>query len=192
VTRGEGDTPAEFPRPLVADERRGRVRFAIEAGDAERAALARRFALPSIGRLACSGTLSPAAGGRWRLRARLDAAVTQLCVVSLEPFEARVEEEFEIEFVPADGGDGDEDELDIGAEDAEPLPQGGELDVGEIAAQQLSLALDPFPRAPSAAWSDRIEAGEEPGPQPANEQARKAFAALSRLAGRRGEGSGEA
>jgi hypothetical protein len=111
-------------------------------------------------------------------------------VVSLEPFEARLEEDFEIEFVPADGGDGPE--LDIGAEDAEPLPQGGELDVGEIAAQQLSLALDPFPRAPSAAWSDRIEAGEEADPQPANEQARKAFATLSRLARRRDEGSGEA
>lgn len=190
MTRGEGHPPVEFARPLVADERRGRVRFALEASETERAALARRFALPAIGRLACSGTLSPAAGGRWWLRARLDAAVTQLCVVSLEPFEARVEEDFEIEFVPADGGD--EAELDIGAEDAEPLPPGGELDVGEIAAQQLSLALDPFPRAPSAAWSDRIEAGEEPGPQPANEQARKAFAALSRLAGRRGEGSGEA
>jgi uncharacterized metal-binding protein YceD (DUF177 family) len=190
LTRGEGDDAVEFSRPLVADERRGRMRFAIEAGEAERAALARRFSLPSIGRLACSGTLAPAPGGRWRLRARLDAAVTQLCVVSLEPFEARLEEDFEIEFVPADGGDGPE--LDIGAEDAEPLPQGGELDVGEIAAQQLSLALDPFPRAPSAAWSDRIEAGEEADPQPANEQARKAFAALSRLAGRRGEGSGEA
>ncbi|MFM8680208.1 MAG: hypothetical protein ACKOGH_11435, partial [Alphaproteobacteria bacterium] len=96
----------------------------------------------------------------------------------------------EIEFLPDDGGD--EAELDVGAEDAEPLPQGGELDVGEIAAQQLSLALDPFPRASGAAWTDRVEAGKEQPPQPANEQARAAFSSLSRLAGRRGEGSGEA
>lgn len=191
MTQGQEIMPVEFPRPVVADERRGRVRFAVEAGEAERAALARRFSLPGIGRLACSGTLSPGAGGRWRLRARLDAEVTRICVVSLEPFAARVEEEFEIRFAAPADGDG-EAELDIGAEDDEPLPPGGELDVGEIAAQQLSLALDPFPRAPGAAWTDRVEAGEEQPPQPANEQARAAFSSLSRLAGRRGEGSGEA
>ena len=172
------------------DERRGRSRFAIEATEAERAALARRFSLPAIGRLACSGTLSPRAGGRWRLEARLDALVTRLCVVSLEPFEARVEEGFGIDFAPAD--EGAEAELDLEAEDAEPLPAGGELDVGEIAAQQLFLALDPFPRAPSVAWTDRIESSEEAGLQPGNERRRRPFAGLADLARRRGEGSGEA
>lgn len=181
---------AEFSRPVVVDERRGRVRFSIAAEEAERAALARRFSLPGIAQLACTGTLSPAAGGRWRLAARLDAVVTRNCVVSLEPFEDKVEEGFEIEFVPPD--DGKEGELDLAEEDAEPLPEGGELDIGEIAAQQLFLALDPFPRAPSAAWTDRLEAPDAPAVQPEHEPRRRPFAALSTLARKRGEGSGEA
>ena len=189
-------TPAqpapEFTRSLVADERRGRARFSIEAGEGERAALAGRFSLPAIASLRCSGTLSPRAGGRWKLEARLEAVVSRTCVVTLEPFEARLEEAFEIEFAPAEAGDGpDAPELDLDAEDAEPLPEGGELDIGEIAAQQLSLALDPFPRAPGAAWEDRIEAAGEPGMQPGEEPRRRPFEALSRLGRSPGEGSGE-
>ena len=39
--------------------------------------------------------------------------------------------------------------LDAEAEDVEPLVAGA-IDIGEAVAQQLSLALDPFPRAPEA------------------------------------------
>ena len=40
-------------------------------------------------------------------------------------------------------------EIDAEAETPEPLV-GGRLDLGEILAEELSLALDPYPRAPEA------------------------------------------
>ena len=56
------------------------------------------------------------------------------------------------------------------AELVEPAP-GGVVDIGEAVAQQLSLALDPFPRAPGVAAPEA--AAEAAGAQ-------SAFAALSR------------
>ena len=43
----------------------------------------------------------------------------------------------------------DEVEIDPEAEMPEPVV-GGKLDLGEILAQELSLALDPYPRSPEA------------------------------------------
>jgi hypothetical protein len=41
-------------------------------------------------------------------------------------------------------------EIDPEAELPEPLPSSGKLDLGEILAEELSLALDPYPRSPAA------------------------------------------
>jgi uncharacterized metal-binding protein YceD (DUF177 family) len=84
-----------------------------------------------------------------RLEASLAAAVVQECVVTLEPVPAELSEDFTIIY----GAPAAEDELlERGlAEDGdfEPLA-GAEIDIGEAVAQQLSLALDPYPRAPGA------------------------------------------
>jgi uncharacterized metal-binding protein YceD (DUF177 family) len=133
-----------------------------------------------------TGLVRPAAGGRWTLEGRISAEVVQACVVSLEPVHSTVADSFEIAFAPMD--EDETAEIDLTADpDTEPLPSDGKLDVGEIVAQQLSLALDPFPRAPGVGPGDRIESIEE-GP------ARTApFADLSaRLSRKPPEGSGEA
>lgn len=175
----------ELSRLVALDERQGQRRFTVEATPGECAAIARRLALLELRRLVAKGVLRPGAGGRWTLSGRLVAEVTQACVVTLEPVPATVEDAFEISFVPMD--EREDDEVDLTDADAEPLPAGGVLDVGEIVTQQLSLALDPFPRAPGVGPSDHIEAADE-GP------ARAApFADLStRLRGKTGEGTGEA
>lgn len=175
----------EFSREIALDERQGQRRFAVEATPGECAAIARRLDLLELRHLKAEGMLRPGAGGRWSLAGRLAADVIQRCVVSLEPIAARVEDAFEIAFAPIDEADGDE--LDLTEADVEPLPASGILDVGEIVTQHLSLALDPFPRAPGVGVGDHIEAPDD-GP------ARVApFADLSaRLRGKSGEGSGEA
>lgn len=150
---GGGEPASEFSRRLDLEAVRGpRVRFDVAASPTECVALAKRFGLVRLDRLAAAGEATLGAGGHWRLSGRLDAAVVQTCVVTLDPVPAEVRDDFEIEFAPAEGAE-EEGEVEVMDGDAEPLPPGGVLDIGEIVAQQLSLALDPFPRTPGAVWS---------------------------------------
>lgn len=122
--------------------------LAIEASLEERAALARRFDLPAIARLRADLQISPIGEGRIRLAGRLEAEVTQVSVVSLDPFVQRIEAPLDIILVPraqfaADAGA----TIDPAAPDEEAY-DGGSFDAGEIVAQSLALALDPWPRNP--------------------------------------------
>jgi uncharacterized metal-binding protein YceD (DUF177 family) len=99
-------------------------------------------------------------------RGALRAKVTQTCVVSLDDFDAPVEEVFQVRFVPA----GQEtDDMDPESDDEIPF-EGNVIDLGEAAAEQLGLALDPFPRMP------RVEL-----PVVEDEPEQHPFAALRRL-----------
>jgi uncharacterized metal-binding protein YceD (DUF177 family) len=121
----------------------------IAAGEAERAELARRLALVALDRLEARVTLARLAGGLVRLTADLSADVVQECVVTLEPVASRVEDRFTLLYGQAQGEAG-EVVLSGEAELVEPV-SGGSLDIGEAVAQQLSLALDPYPRLAGAA-----------------------------------------
>jgi len=117
----------------------------LVADAAERAALAGRFELPGLHALVGELELRPAPEGRVQVTGRLAAEVDQACVVTLEPVRERVEEPVALRLLP-DGmepSDGDDDPDDIPAEN-------GVVDLGEALAQQLSLALNPYPRAAGA------------------------------------------
>jgi uncharacterized metal-binding protein YceD (DUF177 family) len=137
---------SEFSRPIdVAKLAPGVTHRAIAATPAERAALAQRFALLALDRLEAAVRLEPLAGGLFRLEAELAADVVQACVVTLEPVASRIDEAFTLLYGAAEAAP----EVTLSGEEelVEPLA-GGTLDVGEAVAQQLSLAIDPFPRAP--------------------------------------------
>ncbi len=135
----------EFSRPERLARPPPEVR--VVASAAECAALARRLGLPAIASLACRFRLVPAAQGAVHAEGKLEAVVAQVCVVSGEVFEALVAERFVVRFVPA----GSEDpEPDLADDDEIPCV-GETMDLGEAAAEQLALALDPYPRAPGAA-----------------------------------------
>jgi uncharacterized metal-binding protein YceD (DUF177 family) len=123
------------------------VTLVIAASPAECVALARRFSLVSLDRLEAELRLERLAGGLVRVSATMTAELAQSCVVTLEPVAARIEEDFTVFYGPAETAR--EIVLDGTAETVEPL-EGSRIDVGETVAQQLSLALDPFPRAPGA------------------------------------------
>jgi hypothetical protein len=62
--------------------------------------------------------------------------------VSLDDFDAPVEEMFQVRFVSV----GQEtDDIDPELDDEIPF-EGNGIDLGEAAAEQLGLALDPYPR----------------------------------------------
>lgn len=168
--------PPEFSRPVSAEKvGRGGMTVDIEATPAERAGLARRFGLVGLGSLAARCRLRPVAGGMIELSCALTARVTQECVVTLAPVAADIAESFQLRYAlnPAALPLPAEDEIDMAADDPPEALADGAIDLGEAVAQHLALALDPFPRAPGAAF--------DPG---GPEKTGNPFAILSRLKGK--------
>lgn len=123
--------------------------FAVEADPAECRALAARLGIPAVLALSCRFALRRI-GDRVLAEGVLAAQVVQSCVVSLEPVEQAVHDTFAIRFVPAgtEADDGDPEAPD-------ELPyEGARIDLGEAAAEQLALALDPYPRREDAVLDD--------------------------------------
>jgi uncharacterized metal-binding protein YceD (DUF177 family) len=145
----------------------------LQASDAERAALAVRFELAELSGLTAEVRLRRARAGRYvEIDATLRAAVAQSCVVTLDPVAAEIEESFTLLMGPIDERGRKGDELVVELDEPEPL-DGDEIDVGELVAQQLSLALDPYPRRPDVAFPD----GADPASRPADDAAPAAPAA---------------
>lgn len=138
----------EFSRPERLDTIGTAPRHvAIEANEAERAALAHRFDLVAVDRLAAELDLHREAGGVV-VRGRVEGAVTQACVITGDPVAARIDEPLALRFVE---GQPDAEELELDVDDCDTVPiEGGSIDLGEAAAETMALALDPYPRAPSA------------------------------------------
>ncbi len=156
----------ELHRPLAVD-RIGPAGLAeeVRADEAECRALALRMAIPAVLDFVCRFALTAEPGGVVRAEGHLRARVVRDCVVTLDAFETVTEERFRVRFVPA-GRQSDDDDPES---DDEIAYQGGTIDLGEAAAEQLALALDPYPRKPGVALP---EAGEAPAASP--------FAALAR------------
>ena len=135
-----------FARPVVIDPwPTAGIDRTLDASPDECRVLAERFGLVALRRLSGRARLDRSAGGQViRLHGQLEAEVVQSCVVSLEDVPASVSEAFECRFVRAGAVVGGDLAWD---EDLEPL-SGPQLDLGEVLAQQLGLALDPYPHAP--------------------------------------------
>lgn len=142
----------------------------------ERARLAAALGLVACDRLEAHYTLKRAGSEHYALKGKLEAEVTQTCVVTLEPLAQHLEEAFDIELWPEDRmprAAGGEREI-LSGKDLEALDN-GTVDAGRIVFELVSASIDPYPRKPGAAldWSDPGDeaAGESTGP----------FAALGRL-----------
>jgi hypothetical protein len=162
-------TAPELHRPLAAD-RVGPdgLDATVHATAAECAALADRMGIPAVRALDCRFRLTRVSGDSIAAAGHLYARLVQTCVLTAEDFETAVEERFAVRFVPAGQ---ESDDPDPEAVDEIPFA-GGMLDLGEAAAEQLGLALDPYPRMPGA---ELPAAAEEEQPHP--------FAGLGRRQG---------
>lgn len=141
----------ELSRPLRTDTIGIEPRHLhVDATEAERQALAKRFGLVSLDRLEADvqvsrGTADIVARGQVR------AAVTQSCVVTAEPVQAQIDESFSVIFRPEPETGGGEEEIELGEDEMDVIfAEAGAVDVGEAVAQTLALYLDPYPRAPGA------------------------------------------
>lgn len=175
---GMQEIEPEFSRRLAIDEiaREGSV-MTLEATPDERKRLAARFGLLALDRLTADLTVTRALSGiPIRVQGRLSASVVQECVVSLEPVNSEINELIDVEYAPVA-----EDEPEEGFSLDEPDPpeplESDTLELGELVAQHLSLALDPYPRKEGAA-APEWEAG---GAQGDENEAENPFSVLAEL-----------
>jgi len=140
----------EFSRPLRIDTLgTAPRRIEIVADEAERAALARRFGFVAIDRLEAEAAVA-IRNETVTAQGALRAAVTQSCVATGEPVEEVVETPFAVEFRPHPHA-GPEEEIELqGGELDVVFYDGAAVDIGEAAAETLSLSVTPYPRAPGA------------------------------------------
>ncbi len=169
----------EFSRVVVL-EKVGLSPYAvnIEANESEKAQLAKRFNIPRIGFLKASFMINKGSmSGEYKVDGSVVADVTQSCVVSLEDVPAHLE--FPIHLILRQGNEEEfQDDIEANFEDADvdlEFYQSFEIDLGEICAQYLSLALDPYPRSPRHNDSTPFEEPEE------GEKKLNPFAVLEKL-----------
>ena len=102
-------------------------------------------------------------GGQVVVEGRLRGKIVQACVLTLDPVTQDLDDTFRIVFKKdlAEERDPESGEAVLSAQADAPEPLSGNmLDVGEIVAEQLSLAADPYPRRPG------VEAGGRPAQAP--------------------------
>lgn len=169
------DFQPEFSRPVLVDTipTRG-MDMEVEASAAECAALAQRFAINKVGELRAKAHLRALAGGSlFKVDGHIHAVVEQTCVVTLEPVEQVIDESFMITFGAEEESDTVELDLSLDDDDPpEPLTDGA-IDLGEVVAEHLALALDPFPRKAGAGLPEIKEEA------PIREEKVSPFAALA-------------
>ena len=90
-------------------------------------------------------------GDRIRVTGRLQAALTQSCVITGEPISAMVDEPFEVVFVPEPPVSRSDEEIELGQDECDTVfHDGAAIDLGAAVADTLALNLDPYPRSAGA------------------------------------------
>ena len=164
---------APWSHPVrLAEAQRGAA-LALEASEAERARVAVLLDLPALASLTAEATLRAWLDGA-ELKARWRAAFTRTCGVTLEPFDQVLEGEFAVRMVPAGSPNApvEAEELDLDAPDPPDVLEDDRIDVAAYVVEHFALELDPFPRAPGAAFA--------PPDDPAEPSPFAALAALKR------------
>ncbi|HMK89644.1 MAG TPA: DUF177 domain-containing protein [Methylocystis sp.] len=164
-----------FSRPLLVTQVPPEgLETTLRASDAECAALARENGIVSLSGLEARLRATRRGADGLSVSGVLRAKVRQTCVVTLETFDAEVEEPIEVSFAPpaeaprshpkAKRADEDDMRFDDLAEDAPDPLIDGKIDLGAIVAEFLTLGLDPYPRRPGAIFVEPAPEGEKEGP----------------------------
>jgi hypothetical protein len=161
-------------RPLaVAQTPPEGLDMTISANEQERAALAAAIGVPALDRLEARLEITRLGLDGLTVRGEVTAELRQICVVTLEEFEARVVEPIEARFAPLKqpapatpspkgarraGADRQTDapERRVDALDDDPPDPliGGVVDLGALVCEFLALGLDPYPRKPGARFAE--------------------------------------
>ncbi len=169
-----GELPAHFLGQVVRTDEipAGGLSGRLEAGAQENAGIADALDLVGLHSLIFSFRILPSGKNRYTLSGTLQAAFTQRCVITLEPLEANVEEDVELEFMPREElarleeAAGDE-AANLELDGPEPVDN-GLIGVGQLAYEIVASNVDPYPRKTGASFdwagSDANASAQEDSP----------------------------
>ncbi len=170
-----------FSRIIAPDASGTALEGRIEANASERAQLAEFYQINDLASLILDYRLDPLLSGCWRLTGDLQAELTQLCSVTLEPVAEVIREDVSLEFwpqhlMPEANSASEGDDL-LEHDPPEPLVN-GKIDLGHLTAEIFASAINPYPRKPGIEfdWRDPKAAAAEAESKP--------FAALAKLKGK--------
>lgn len=144
-----GLPPPEFSRPIDIRQTEGKA-MRLEANEAERAALSRRFGLVRIDSLWAEVTLSRK-DRTVDANGRVVAEIVQSCSISAEDLPVSVDEAVHFRFVPDLTVPDADEEIELDSDSLDEIEYtGSHIDVGEAVSQSLALAIDPFAIGPDA------------------------------------------
>jgi hypothetical protein len=141
------------------------------ATEEERAALAAQCGLVAVQAFEADFHVGKRGFGGVKVTGTVEALVTQTCVVTLEPFDAAVRADIDVDFAPGGespseatrpereswGGGG---AISLSGEGPPDPIVDGHIDLGALAAEFLVLNLDIYPRKPGAVFEEVQAAGE--------------------------------
>lgn len=171
------DLPLSHPYRVSDLPTRKPHRFTWVPDAAELAALAPRVGAETLRAVTLEGEFRPTGRHDVVLEARLRATAVQPCIITLAPVTTRIDAPVLRRYfsqMPEPEGD----EVEMPEDDsAEPLP--AVIDLAEVLAEALTLALPLYPRAPGAELG-AVQA-VAPGAEPLNDEKVRPFAGLGAL-----------
>jgi Large ribosomal RNA subunit accumulation protein YceD len=131
--------------------------LAVVADEAQRAALAAEHGLVSVEAWRADLIIERWKRNGVKVSGRVEADITQECIVTLEPLAAHISEEVDALYFPEDSKLGrlgfhgaGEVHLDAEGPDSPETFSGDTIDVGALAEEFFGLAIDPYPRREGA------------------------------------------
>ncbi len=187
------DIPPEFSFPIdIAAVSPAGKTYVIKASAGQREKVAHRLGLQTVNALSAKLEVKVAAGGFIKVTGEVDAEVVQTCVVSLAPVPAKISDTINARFITEERAAkeqaklakakarGEEEEVvEVDFDDSEEVAKDDRIDLGEVAVVHVALALDPYPRAPGAAF--KPEAWDLEPEKQEKAQTTSPFAALAQL-----------
>lgn len=155
------ESMAEFSRVIEIDHLPAKGMALTETAQAEECtALTKRYKIDALNFFRLTAQLTPWRKRGVRIKAHIEAKMTRQCVVTLESFEQEVKEDFELLMLP-------EEMMEPVREDDMDAPEAlidGKVDIGELGAQYLALAIDPYPKKSDAVFSHIEDAAPDAMP----------------------------
>ena len=144
-------SPVSYPVTITRLPTKGMpVRF--EATDAMREALAKAHDLISVERFIVDVLLTNWKGSGVAVNGKVEADITQACVVTLDPLPAHIHEDIRSVFLPNDSklmrfqDPSGEIVIDPYTDDVPEVLEGDKVDIGALAEEYFAIMIDPYPR----------------------------------------------
>jgi uncharacterized metal-binding protein YceD (DUF177 family) len=151
--------------------------FEIVPDEATLAMLAQHTGVIAVPNLVARVRVARETGGAV-VEGSLRATVRQTCVLTIEPFDNKIDETISARFVaPEMMPSASAGEADLAADDPPDPLVDGRIDLAAVVTEFLTLSIDPYPRKPGAVFEAPEEHSGRASP----------FAALAKLKGGEGD-----